>query len=127
MAVCVKMAAFRRPLAPALRGLALPGTAGLASAFLSESHRLAAFGLLALFSAQLSDALRVGKTPLASRWSPQKTWEGATGGCLLATLCSAGIAPWFGLTTAEASAGALAATSAGVLSGLALSAAKRQL
>jgi len=106
---------------PALLTLRIPGFEG-------QNARLLFF---LVFVVQLSDVLQyvwgkaIGRRPLASSISPNKTWEGLVGGVLCAT--AAGTALWWATPFTPVQAAALAFTIGvmGCAGGLIMSAIKR--
>lgn len=106
---------------PALLTLRIPGFEG-------QNARLLFF---LVFVVQLSDVLQyvwgkaIGRRPLASSISPNKTWEGLVGGVLCAT--AAGTALWWATPFTPLQAAALAFTIGvmGCAGGLIMSAIKR--
>ncbi len=89
--------------------------------------------LLVLLVSQVSDTFqylvgrRLGRTPFAPRISPRKTVEGLAGGLLVATAVGAALSSIWGLSPGQAALLSLQTAVLGVLSGLLLSAVKRQV
>jgi phosphatidate cytidylyltransferase len=87
--------------------------------------------LFALVIVQAGDVLQYvagkafGRTPLAPRLSPKKTWEGLVGGIVGTALLGVALAPMIARGRGEAAALGAAVGIAGSLSGLAMSAVKR--
>lgn len=118
LAICV----YGLSHAPALLALEIPGNEG-------QNSRLLFFLVLVV---EISDVLQYvwgkqyGKTKLASRISPNKTWEGAIGGVGCATLIGACV--WWAtpFTPLQATVISLVTTSAGLAGGMVMSAVKRE-
>jgi phosphatidate cytidylyltransferase len=107
--------------APALLMLHIPGYEG-------QNAKLLFFLILVV---QVSDVLQyiwgktIGKTPIAPRVSPNKTWEGFVGGVASATLIGALLHWATPFTFWQAAAMSLAITLMGFAGGLTMSAVKR--
>ena len=123
--------------APARPALALAGWLVLvpAGAALAEVHAgpdgpVLAMTLLAVVWAADTGAWftgrRYGKTPLAPRVSPGKTWEGVAGGLAAATATGAAAAWWLGLAWTDLLPAVVLASGASVVGDLYESMAKRR-
>lgn len=119
LAICV----YGLSHAPALLALKIPGYEG-------QNSRLVFFLILVV---EISDVLQYvwgklyGKTKLAPRISPNKTWEGALGGVGSATVIGACV--WWAtpFTPLQAAVMSLVIAFAGLAGGLVMSAIKREL
>jgi len=108
----------------------VPAGAALAAVHAGPNGPALAMTLLAVVWASDSGAWftgrRYGRTPLAPRVSPGKTWEGAAGGLAAATATGAAAAWWLGLSWADLLPAVVLASGASVVGDLYESMVKRR-